>query len=110
MPDLRIQHTLPGEIQNRLMEEAGRLREQDPEHQKLRKATREFEGYFVGLLLKQMHAAAVRGGLFGQNSAAKIYREMFDEILAAEIGQRGAFGIGDMLYKELAAHLNRSKP
>jgi Rod binding domain-containing protein len=70
------------------------------EHQKLRKATREFEAYFVGILLKKMHASAAKGGLFDQRSEAATYREMFDEAVAAEIGRSGTFGIGDMLYKE----------
>lgn len=77
----------------------------DPERQKLRKATREFEAYFVGMLLKKMHASTSKDGLFDQRSEAATYREMFDEAIAAEIGRRGAFGIGDMLYKEMVKTL-----
>lgn len=71
------------------------------ERRKLRKAAREFEGFFVGMLLKQMHASAVKGGLFGQSSDAGTYREMFDEALARKLGDQGAFGIGDMLANSL---------
>jgi Rod binding domain-containing protein len=71
------------------------------ERGKLRKAAREFEGFFVGMLLKQMHSSAVKGGIFGQSSEASAYREMFDEALARKLGEQGAFGIGDMLAKSL---------
>lgn len=73
--------------------------------QKLRKATRQLEGYFVGMLLKQMHQTDQKDGLFGSDSASATYREMFDEAVGDAIGSRGAFGIADLLYKELAPRL-----
>jgi Rod binding domain-containing protein len=80
-------------------------RDQDPEHQRLRKATCDMEGWFVGMLLKKMHETAAKGGLFDQGSEAGMYREMFDEAVAKEIGSRGSFGIADALYGELAARV-----
>jgi len=77
---------------------------------RLRKATREFEGFFVGLLLKRMRQATLASGLFQESSTSATYREMFDQAVAAEIGQAGAFGIGDLLYRELAPHLEGRKP
>ncbi|MGC8668629.1 MAG: rod-binding protein [Chthonomonadales bacterium] len=73
--------------------------------QKLRKATRQMEGYFVGMLLKQMHEADQKEGLFGKDSASDTYREMFYDAVGEAVGSRGAFGIADMLYKELAPRL-----
>jgi len=73
--------------------------------QKLRKATREMEGYFVGMLLKQMHQTDQKDSLFGNDSASSTYREMFDDAVGEAVGSRGAFGIADMLYKELAPRL-----
>src|SRR5579862_9772307 len=81
-------------------------REQDPAHQKLRKATRDMESYFVGTLLKKMHESAAKGGLFEDGSETATYRDMFDEAIAAEIGKKGAFGIADVLYKQLVVHLD----
>lgn len=92
-----------------LTKAAEHLREQDSEHKRLRKATREMEGYFVGMLLKKMHGAAAKGGLFDQKSESATYREMFDEAIAAEIGRQGRFGIADMLYKELVIRLEGPK-
>ena len=64
------------------------------------------EGYFVGMLLKQMHTAATKGGLFDSGSESTTYREMFDEAVAGEIGKRGAFGIADTLMKEFVERQN----
>jgi len=80
--------------------------EGDPAHQKLRKATRAMESYFVGTLLKKMHESAAKGGLLEENSQTATYREMFDDAVAAEIGKRGAFGLADTLYKEMVVHLD----
>jgi len=74
---------------------------ENPDHEKLHKATREMESYFVGTLLKKMHETAAKGGLFEEKSESATYREMFDDAVAKEIGKRGSFGIADTLYKEL---------
>jgi Rod binding domain-containing protein len=77
-----------------------------PQSEKLRKATREMESFFVGTLLKKMHETAAKGGLFEDKSESATYRDMFDDAVANEIGKRGAFGIADTLYKELVVHLD----
>ena len=69
---------------------------------KLDKACHEMEGYFVGMLLKQMHQSAMKGGLFEEKNESATYREMFDDAVASNIGKRGAFGIADMLMRELS--------
>jgi Rod binding domain-containing protein len=81
-------------------------KDQDPEHQRLRKATHDMEAYFVGVLLKKLRETTDKAKLLPEDSSASTYREMFDDALAAEIGKRGAFGIADMLYKELVVHLD----
>ena len=81
----------------------------DAEHLRLRKATHEMEGWFVGMLLKKMDDDASKGGIFGQGSDAQMYRQMFDEALGMEIGKQGAFGIADVLYRELAPDLGEGK-
>jgi Rod binding domain-containing protein len=77
-----------------------------PQSEKLRKATRQMESYFVGTLLKKMHETAAKGGLFEDKSESATYRDMFDDAVANEIGKRGAFGIADTLYKELVVHVD----
>jgi flagellar protein FlgJ len=83
--------------------------DRDQQKQKLRRACLEFEGFFVGMLLKQMRSSQIKGGLFGQSSEANLYREMLDDSFAKEIGMRGNFGIADMLYRQLVVTLEREK-
>lgn len=109
MAGIDLSTVLKPEITNRVAAAAKQLREQDPEHQNLRKATRGMESWFVGTLLKKMHESAEKGGLFAQGSEAGTYREMFDEAIAEEVGRRGSFGIADALYRDLAMGLDGKK-
>ncbi len=92
-----------------LQQAAEQARAQDPAHERLRKATRDVEAYFVGMLLKQMHESALKSGALEEGSEMGTYREMFDDAIAAQIGKRGAFGIADMLYKQLVVQLDGPK-
>src|SRR5438128_8733459 len=105
MPGIRIDVLANPVVRAEGAREIDKAREQDPAHQKLRKATRQMESYFVGMLLKKMRPETQKGGLFGEGSASATYRDMFDDSVAAEIGKRGSFGIADTLYREMAAHL-----
>src|SRR4051812_36895884 len=86
--------------------QSGNPQSGSPHSEKLRKATRQMESYFVGTLLKKMHETAAKGGLFEDKSESATYRDMFDDAVANEIGKRGAFGIADTLYKELVVHVD----
>lgn len=79
-----------------------------PERKKLRNATRQVESYFVATLLKKMHESAARSAGGTEDSGLSMYREMFDDAVAAEIAKTGAFGIGDMLYREMVGHVDAS--
>jgi Rod binding domain-containing protein len=80
--------------------------ELDEQHKKLHKATGAMETYFVGTLLKKMHESSIKGGAFEEKSESSTYRDMLDDAVASQIGQRRAFGIADMLYKQLVVQLD----
>jgi Rod binding domain-containing protein len=109
MPDIISGLTSLPEVRS-VSDDGNQSKIQNPKSkiEKLRNATREMEGYFVGVLLKKMHESASKGGLFDQRSESATYREMFDEAVAGEIGRRGAFGIADTLFRELWATLSVS--
>lgn len=109
MPGIGIDALTNPAVRADAVREVAKAREQDPAHLKLRKATRQMESYFVGMLLKKMRPEAQKGGLFGEGSASATYRDMFDDSVAAEIGKRGSFGIADTLYREMSAHLESAK-
>lgn len=112
LPPLTAPHRPDGVALGISAEASGRAfnsSEHDPQKQKLRRACLDFEGFFIGMLLKQMRSSEIKGGLFGQSSEAGLYREMLDDSMAKEIGMRGAFGIADMLYRELVVTLERKQ-
>ena len=79
------------------------------EDEALRLVAREFESIFIGELMKSMRNATFESGLFGQDRASKMYREMHDQSLAHEMALSGRFGIADMVYSELSRSVaNRS--
>jgi Rod binding domain-containing protein len=103
MPNLPLPAPKPDEAE---APKAASKTERDPEHEKLWKATHDFEAYFVGMLLKKMHSSAAKGGGGEEKSETGTYREMFDDAVAAQIGKRGDFGIADTLYKRLVLQLD----
>jgi len=70
---------------------------------KLREATREWEAFFVGYLLKQMRKTAGEGGgLFTPSEGEKMFRDMLDDETARSLSKTDGLGLADMLNRELA--------
>ncbi|MEP0766636.1 MAG: rod-binding protein [Fimbriimonadia bacterium] len=66
----------------------------------LRKATQGVEALFVQQLLSAMRRTASFGD--SSNGATAMYRDLMDQAVAQEIARTGRFGIGDILYRQLA--------
>lgn len=82
----------------------------DSQRAKLRKAAQDFEAVFISNLLKQAHKTMSESSpLFGNSSEAKFYREMMDEQVAERISRTGAFGLADVLIKNLEKALPPEK-
>ncbi|NVJ49479.1 MAG: flagellar assembly peptidoglycan hydrolase FlgJ [Gammaproteobacteria bacterium] len=73
----------------------------------LRAAVKEFEAYFLNLMLKNMRSAnEVLGGEHALTSNdVSFYNEMHDQQLALELSRSSKFGIGDILFRQLAQSL-----
>ena len=67
----------------------------------LEKAGRDFEAVFIGMMLKSMRSAKLGDGLF-DNKAAKQFRDMQDQKLAASMAAHTPIGIGRALVDFLA--------
>lgn len=62
---------------------------------------REFEGLFLGILLKSMRATAPEGGPF-DSETTRLYRELSDQQLARTLATSGrGMGIADMLLAQM---------
>lgn len=85
------------------------LRQQSKTSQRetLRAAVKEFEAYFLNLMLKNMRQT---NKVFAEDNPlssndVEFYNEMHDQQLALELSRSSKFGIGDLLFRQLSQHL-----
>jgi flagellar protein FlgJ len=83
----------------------------DKVHSDLKKATQQFESYFVDQMLKEMRKGIPKDDLFGDSDNQQaIFQDMSDQAVADSVSKRGNFGIANMLYKELSKTLPTNNP
>jgi len=75
--------------------------ETDARDAELRKAAEGFEAIFIRQFLKSLRATLPGDGLFGKGTEGEIYADMMDNAIAETVSKRGAFGIADMIYRQL---------
>lgn len=75
----------------------------DSEHARLRKAAHDFEGVFLAQMFKEMRATVpAEESVPGQ----EVFTEMLDDRMANEAAGRSTRGLGEALYRQLAARLD----
>ncbi|MBN4056913.1 rod-binding protein [bacterium AH-315-J21] len=81
---------------------------------KLKKATHEFESFFMSSMLKSMRQTIPKGeenGAMGGSGLGKdIYQSMFDEELAQKMATGSSGGLGDIMYKNLVKRVEAKYP
>ncbi len=79
---------------------------QDKRHLDLKKATQQFEGYFLQELLKEMRKTIPQDKLLGDDGhGQEIFRDMMDQKLSDSMSSRGDLGMAQMMYDQLAPSL-----
>lgn len=81
------------------------LREADKEE----KAFKDFEQMFVHLMLKEMRKTMNEGSFTEKSHATKMYEEMMDEALAAQMAESGQMGLGRQLRETMQAERLRQE-
>jgi Rod binding domain-containing protein len=76
----------------------------DQVRERLRQAAHEFEGVFLTQLFKEMRASIQAESIDG-GPGQEMFAGMLDESMAMEAGKRSVNGLGDALYRQLAARL-----
>ncbi len=78
------------------------------EREALKAATKEFEAYFLNLMLKNMRSAneviSSEENPLTSNDVS-FYNEMHDQQMAVNLSRSSNFGIGEILYRQLSEHL-----
>lgn len=69
--------------------------------EKLKKACKDFEQIFLGIMYKQMRATVPKSSLIEGSFARETFEEMLDERIAQEAAKGQGIGLADVLYKSL---------
>jgi Rod binding domain-containing protein len=69
---------------------------------RVRETAQEFEGVFLGLLLKAMRTSGGSGGLFGESADSQTYREMFDQEIGRSLAKAGGIGLAQLILRDQA--------
>ena len=71
----------------------------DKAHLDLKKATQQFEGYFLHQLLTEMRKTVPDDKLLADDGNSKqIFQDMMDQTLADQMSSRGDLGLANMMY------------
>lgn len=69
--------------------------------EQLKEAAREFEAYFLGIMLKQMRRTVIDGGLIEKSEARKHFETMLDEEYARNMSSGEGIGIANAIYEAM---------
>jgi flagellar protein FlgJ len=75
---------------------------------RLHRAAQEFEGLFLAQLFREMRASLPEGGLTDASPGQDLFTGLFDDAIATEAARRSTRGLGEALYRQLAARLGDS--
>jgi len=76
---------------------------------RLRKATKEFESFFMLDMLKAMRKTIPKSEMFDGGLGQDIYTSMFDEELARKVAGSSPNSLSEILYKSLEKHLEATE-
>lgn len=76
---------------------------------KLREVCSNLESVFLNMMFKSMRSTVQKSDLMGESFAAQTYEDMLYENFADEAAKSKSLGLGEMLYKQLSANINRDE-
>ena len=75
------------------------------ERAQVRQLAHQLEGVFLNQLFQAMRASVPEDGAVDSAPGQQMFTQMFDERVAAEAANHMSRGLGDALYRQLAARL-----
>ena len=79
--------------------------ERSVEQGDIKKASENFEAYFLSYLLKVMRATVPKSGLL-ENKMGEVYHSFYDEEIARRTAESGGIGLGQLMLSSLAKDAN----
>lgn len=85
------------------------VRKTQRDRSSLKKSCQEFEAIFLQSMFKAMRKTVPEGGLFEENNASEIYRDMLDQEVASKISRQQSLGLADQMYRQMEKKLPPEK-
>jgi peptidoglycan hydrolase FlgJ len=67
---------------------------------RVRQTAQEFEGVFLGYLMKAMRGSVPSGGLFREGADMQTYREFFDQEVGRSLARAGGIGLAQLILRD----------
>ncbi len=84
-----------------LHQETGVAGLSDKQRQQAKKVSQDFEGLFIGMMMKSMRETVGKDKLTGGGHGEEVYRSMLDQAYVAEAAKRGGFGLAKLIEKDI---------
>lgn len=82
-------------------------RAREDQHAALEDVAKQFESLFLGMVLKSMRQASGGEGAF-DNQQSLMFRDMYDQQMAVEMGKAGGIGLAEVITRQLGRALPAS--
>ena len=79
----------------------------EKQRQQAKKVSQDFEGLFVGMMMKSMRETAGKDELTGGGHGEDVYRSMLDQQYTDAAVKRGGFGLAKQIEKEIIRQESR---
>ena len=79
----------------------------EKQHQQAKKVSQDFEGLFIGMMVKSMRATVGKDKLTGGGHGEEVYRSMLDQQYTDAVVKRGGFGLAKQIEKEIIRQESR---
>ena len=79
----------------------------DKQRQQAKKVAQDFEGMFIGMMVKTMHETVGKDKLTGGGHGEDMYRSMLDQEYVAAAVKRGGFGLAKQIEKDIIRQESR---
>jgi len=79
----------------------------EKQRQQAKKVAQDFEGLFIGMMMKSMHDTVGKDKLTGGGHGEEVYRSFLDQEYVAQSVKRGGFGLAKIIEKDIIRQESR---
>lgn len=79
----------------------------EKQRQQAKKISQDFEGLFIGMMVKAMHDTVGKDTLTGGGHGEEVFRSLLDQEYTAAAVKRGGFGLAKLIEKEIIQQESR---